>query len=376
MQFDDVIERRNTGSLKWDKCPELDPFWVADMDFKSPTEVIQALSSRVQHGVFGYPMPHQGLVDQIGHYLQSRHQYKLDPSHLMHLGGLVPALSLAAKAFGDAGDEVMTSTPVYPPFLSVGNDSQKETIKIPHIQVDGQWTFDFEAIIAAITPKTRVFFLCSPQNPLGRCFSQTEIEQLAEICIENDIVLVSDEVHCDLVLEESKTPFFSVLNLSDELRQNCVVLLSPSKTYNIAGLGYAYAIVENNKLYKKLTKARGHTMPEINCLAYFAAEAAYKDGEPWRQELLVYLAKNRDTISQFVEHELPEVKLPKIEATYLAWMDCRELPHKNPAQHLEQQGLFVSDGSYFSGSGHIRLNFGCPQVKLVSALERIKAGLY
>lgn len=375
MHFDALVERRDTGSLKWEKQPELEPFWIADMDFMSPPEVIDALSKRVAHGVFGYPTPHSGLIDQITGYLKTRHRYELDPNHLMHLGGLVPALSMAAKAFGEPGDKVITSTPVYPPFLSVGNDSQKTTIKVPHIEVDGQWTLDFEAIVDSITPKTKVFFLCSPQNPLGRCFSRSEIEQLARICLDNNIVLVSDEVHCDLIFDEEKTPFFSVLNLDDELRQNCVVLLSPSKTYNIAGLGYAYAIIENRKLYNRMTKARGHTMPEINCLAYYAAEAAYQYGEPWRRELLSYLSTNKKLIVDFVGQELPRLKLPSIEATYLAWMDCRAYGLDNPAQHLEKQGLFVSDGSYFSAPGHIRLNFGCPKERLLPALERIKNGL-
>ena len=294
----------------------------------------------------------------------------------MHLGGLVPALSLAARAFGDPGDEIMTCTPVYPPFVTVGSDAEMLTVTVDHIQVEGSWSFDWDAMEQAVTPQTKVFFLCSPQNPLGRCFSKGEITQVAEFCQRHDLILVSDEIHCDLVLDESQTPFFSTLNLSEELRQNLIVLQAPSKTYNIAGLGYAFAVIENASVARKFKSARGHTMPEINCLAYFAAEAAYRSGEPWRQELLSYLRGNRDVITEFVASEMDgKVVVPNIEATYLAWMNCDQLAFPNPAQHLERENLFVSDGTFFRAEKHIRFNFGCSQSRVLEGLEKIKRGL-
>ncbi|MDF1816050.1 MAG: PatB family C-S lyase [Verrucomicrobiales bacterium] len=376
MSFDDVILRRGTGSIKWDLRPELDPYWVADMDFASPPAVIEALQKRVAHGVFGYPIPHKGLREAILNYLSSRFQFKTKVDWIVHLGGLVPALSLAARAFGEPGDELLTCTPVYPPFVSVARDAGMKTVTVDHVMSGGRWTFDWEGLEQAATAKTKIFLLCNPQNPLGRCFTGEEITRIAEFCQAKGILLVSDEVHCDLVLDEEKTPFFSALHLSEELRQNTIVLLSPSKTYNVAGLGYAYAVIENSSIRGKFKSARGHTMPEINCLAYYAAEAAYRDGESWRQDLLSYLRKNRDVISEFVATEMQgKIVIPDIEATYLAWMDCSSFAFENPAGHLEKAGLFVSDGSYFRAKKHIRFNFGCAQSRVLEGLGKIKSGL-
>ncbi len=371
--FDTIIPRRDTGSLKWDMRPELDPFWVADMDFVSPPAVLEALCERVEHGVFGYARPHDGLVAEVVGYLERRHGYQADTDDIVYLGGLVPALSLAARALGKSGDEVMTCTPVYPPFLTVAKDAQMKTVKVPHVLEDGQWSFDWEAMDAAVTERTKLFILCSPQNPLGRCFSAEEITRLAEWCLEKGIVLVADEVHCDLVLDEADTPFYSTLNLADKLRQNTIVLHSPSKTYNIAGLAFAYAIVENDRLRARFKAAKGHTAPEINCLAYYGAEAAYRDGESWRQELLEYLRGNRDVLEAFVKDYLPSVTMTHIQATYLAWLDCSKLGHDNPAQFVEKQSqIFVSDGAYFNSPQNIRFNFGCPRERVLEGLEKLR----
>lgn len=284
MAFDDVITRRGTGSIKWDSSPELDPFWIADMDFTSPPGVIKALQERVSHGVFGYPIPHHGLTEILLHYLASRHHYQATLENIVHLGGLVPALSLAARAFGKPGDDVLTCTPVYPPFVHVGRDGNLTTLEVKHIQIDGNWTFDWEGLAKAATSKTKLFYLCSPQNPLGRCFTKVEITKISQFCLDHKMILISDEVHCDLVLDEAETPFFSVLNLPENHRRNSVVLHYPSKTYNVAGLGYAFAVIEDPKIRSRFTASKGHALPEINCLSYFAAEAAYRHGESWRQD--------------------------------------------------------------------------------------------
>jgi len=376
MSFDSIIDRRGTGSLKWDKCPSLLPFWVADMDFASPPEVIEALLARVRHGVFGYATPHPGLGTALEDYLARRFRYEMR-QEIIHLGGLVPALSLAARAFGQPGDELLTCTPVYPPFLSVGKDAQMATVTVPHLwgSEAGRWSFDWDGLARAVTPRTRLFLLSNPQNPLGRCFSADEIMKIGQFCLEHGILLVSDEVHCDLVLDESKTPFCSALNLPDEVRKNSIVLLSPSKTYNIAGLGYAFAVIEEARIAAKFRAARGHTMPEINCLAYFAAEAAYRHGEPWRQGLLDCLRNNRDLLAEFTARELKGIQLDEIEATYLAWMDCSALALSRPAEFFEKHGLFLSDGAFFHASRHVRFNFGCPPARVQEGLDKMKAAL-
>ena len=374
MSFDTIIPRRDTGSIKWDRRPELDPYWVADMDFASPQCVLDAVQERINHGIFGYAHAHDGLNEAIIDYLSTRHNATVNADHLIHLGGLVVALSLIARAFVSPGEAVMTCTPVYPPFLGVAHDAQAETISVPHTLTNGKYTFDWDAMHAAVTDKTEVFILCNPQNPLGRSFTKQEVTQVAEFCHEHDLVLVSDEIHCDLVFNEDTQPFFSAIHLPENLKQKLVVLQAPSKTYNIAGLGYAFAIIENDSLRRRFNQTKGHTLPEINCIAFYTAEAAYRHGEPWRQELLAYLKRNRDTITDFVRKEIPYLTIPDIEATYLAWIDCSKLGLDNPAVYLEKDAnLFLSDGAYFGSPQHIRFNYGCPHQRVLEGLNKIKA---
>ncbi len=372
--FDTVHPRRGSGSLKWDRRPDLDPFWVADMDFQSPPAVIEALERRVRDGIFGYPLAHPSLLEALLTYLSERHGATCTAGQLIHLGGLVPALSLAGRAFAEPGDALLTCTPVYPPFLGVHRDADLELLSVPHVLLDDRWTFDWEALETAVTPRTKIFILCNPQNPLGRVFTESEVLRLAEFCARHDLVLLSDEIHCDLVLDETKTPFFSALRLPEELQKHLVVLQSPSKTYNIAGLGYAYAVIPDPALRRKYAAAKGHILPEINCLAYFAAEAAYRHGEPWRRELLAYLSGNRDLLTDTLRTALPGLLIPDIEATYLALLDFRPLGIEHPADLLEKKaGLFLSPGTPFGAPGQARLNYGCPRSSLENALQRIIA---
>ena len=367
--FDTPIARRGTGSLKWDKRPELNPLWVADMDFVSPPEVIEAIRSRVDHGVFGYAQAHPSLVETLQSYLQNRIGYSAPEEEIVHLGGLVPALSLAARAFGKAGDKVLTCTPVYPPFLGIHHDAAMELLTVDHVDSGGKWTFDWQALEDKVTPDTKIFVLSNPQNPMGRVFTENEITQLASFCEKHNLILLSDEIHCDLILDELQTPHFSALNLSEALRDRTITLLAPSKTYNIAGLGYAFAVIPNDSIRRRFTAARGHTLPEINCIAYYAAEAAYKHGEPWRQDLLAYLRTNRDLLTSTIRERIPGAKVPQIEATYLAWIDCTALQIENPIRAVEDAGLYLSDGAFFGHPRCVRMNFGTQTERLKSALD-------
>jgi len=368
--FDTPIARRGTGSLKWDKRPELNPLWVADMDFVSPPEVIEAIRSRVDHGVFGYAQTHPSLVETLQSYLQNRIGYSAPEEEIVHLGGLVPALSLAARAFGKAGDKVLTCTPVYPPFLGIHHDAAMELLTVDHVDSGGKWTFDWQALEDKVTPDTEIFVLSNPQNPMGRVFTENEITQLASFCEKHNLILLSDEIHCDLILDELQTPHFSALNLSEALRDRTITLLAPSKTYNIAGLGYAFAVIPNDSIRRRFTAARGHTLPEINCIAYYAAEAAYKHGEPWRQDLLAYLRTNRDLLTSTIRERIPGAKVPQIEATYLAWIDCTALQIESPIRAVEDAGLFLSDGAFFGHPRCVRMNFGTQTERLKSALDK------
>ncbi|MGJ8671587.1 MalY/PatB family protein [Rubritalea sp.] len=378
MNFDTIITRRDTGSIKWDRRPELDPFWVADMDFTSPGCILEAVQERVSHGVLGYAHAHDGVTEAVLEYLKSRHGANVTENSLIHLGGLVPALSLAARGFVKPGENLMICTPVYYPFLHVGNDAKCETISVPHVEIDGTWTFDWEEMEKQVSAKTKLFILCNPQNPLGRNFTKEEIIRVAEFCHRHDLLLVSDEIHCDLVFNEDTQPFYSALHLPEKLRQKLIVLQAPSKTYNIAGMGYAFAVIENPDTRKTFCDARGHTLAEINCLSFFAAEAAYKHGEPWRQELLAYLKKNRDTVIDFVRSELPAgCTIPNIEATYLALVDTREAKIRHPAQVIEKHSkVWVNDGTAFGAPGQFRFNYGCPHSRVLEGLEKIKVALH
>jgi len=368
--FDQPITRRGTGCIKYDRRPELDPFWVADMDFASAPAILEALRQRVDHGVFGYAQAHQGLNEAILDYLRTRRNASVPIDHLVHLGGLVPALSLAARACCQPGEAVLTCTPVYPPFLGIHRDATRvDLLTVDHVQTEHGWSFDWEALERAVTPATRVFLLCNPQNPLGRVFSKDEIQRLAEFCEAHGLILVSDEIHCDLIFDESATPHFSALNLPDRFAARTITLLSPSKTWNIAGLGY-------DPLRRKFRAASGHTLTEINALAYYAAEAAYRHGEPWRRALIAYLRQNRDTLVDFIRSRCPGLSIIAGEATYLAWIDARAMAAPNPALHLERQaGLFLSDGAAFGWPRHIRFNFACPRQHLLEGLEKLAAAL-
>ncbi len=374
--FDTPLDRRGTGCIKFDRRPELDPFWVADMDFASPPEILEALHRRVDHGVFGYAQAHDGLNEAVLGYLRERRGIEVPREQIVHLGGLVPALSVAARAFCKPGEALMTCTPVYPPFLGVHRDAGAELITVEHVASDGRWTFDWDGMERAVTPAARLFILCNPQNPLGRVFDRDELERLADFCERHDLVLVSDEIHCDLILDETATPHLTALQLPERTRKRTITLLAPSKTWNIAGLGYAFAVIPDDSLRRRFSTARGHTQAEINALAYHAAEAAYRQGEPWRRQLIDYLRENRDLLVSYINDHCTGMSAQAGEATYLAWIDARETGWENPAAELEKRaGLFVSDGAFFGKPGFIRFNFGCPRARMLEGLGKIRAAL-
>jgi len=373
--FDSLPERRGTGSIKWDRYPNYAPYWVADMDFRSPDCVIEAIHRRTDHGVFGYAHAHAGLVDAVLMYLKTMHEVTALADEIVHLPGMVPALSLACRACAKPGDQVMISSPVYYPFFNVAADAGAELIDVPHTRDETTWRFDWDAMEAAVTSRTRILILCNPQNPLGRVFSQDELERLADFCSRHDLILVSDEIHCDLILEPDQK-HFSALKLPEAFRERLITLMAPSKTYNIAGLGYSFAVISDSQLRKKFNGARGCTMPEINALAMYAAEAAYRDGEPWRRDLIAYLRVNRDTLADFVRAEMPLLKIHEHAATYLYWIDCQHMNVEHPSQFFcEEAGVFLTDGTPFGSRQHVRFNFGCPRAHMLEGLQAMKAAL-
>ncbi|MGK0185772.1 MAG: cystathionine beta-lyase [Verrucomicrobiales bacterium] len=378
--FDQEIDRRNTGSLKWGKYAGTDvvPMWVADMDFASPPAVVDAVQQRVAHAVFGYSRPHSGVIDATLAYLQRAHGVEVDPSWIVWLPGCVPALSMACGATGEPGASVMTNSPVYPPFLHVHRDSGRQLINVPlacDAATNSGYTFDFDAMEAAVTPDTRVFLLCNPHNPAGRVFNAAELEALIDFCQRHQLILCSDEIHCDLVFDDAGASHRTAIGFPDAIRDRTITLLAASKTYNVAGLACAYAVIPDASLRRKFVAAGGKLIPEISPLSFHATEASYRHGEPWRQALLAYLKTNRDALSTFVAGKLAPIKMAPMEATYLAWLDVRELGLENPGTHFEKHGVGLSNGGDFGAPGFLRVNFGCTRKTLEEGMKRMASAV-
>ncbi len=375
--FDTEIERRGTGSLKWDRYAGRDvlPMWVADMDFAVCPAISKALLERVAHPIFGYTRPYAGPGEAVVAYLKDKHDVAADPAWLVWMPGMVPGTAMASAAAGAAGDEVMIFTPVYPPFFSAPGDADRKVLAVPLTEINGRITFDFKAMEAAITPRTSMVLLCSPHNPVGRVWTREELEHLAEFCVRHHLVLCSDEIHCDLLVEPELSPFTSCLTLTGPIQDKLVVMMAASKTYNVPGLGLSFAIIPNPEMRRKFQATKNCFVAETNPLGFVATEAAYREGEAWRVALCQYLRGSRDFIVAQLAAHAPEVKMAPLEATYLAWLDVRALALPHPVAHFEEHGVGLSNGADFGAPGFVRLNFGCTRALLEKGLQRFLAGV-
>jgi cystathionine beta-lyase len=281
-------------------------------------------------------------------------------------------------AFAKPGEAVITCTPVYPPFLSAPTNMGRKLIAVPLKLSGEQWNFDWPALEAAVTPDTRVFSLCSPHNPVGRVWTRAELEQVHQFCVRHKLVLISDEIHCDLTLDEASGVRHTVTStLGPEVEANTVTQMAPSKTYNVPALSCAYSIISNPTLRAAFQRAACGLVTEINAFGYAGLIACYCHGEPWRRELITYLRGNRDFLYEFIRTRLPELKLVPMTATYLAWIDTRPLGIENTAHFFEDAGVGLSPGPIFgeAGRGFVRLNFGCTRATLEEALKRMEAAI-
>ena len=370
--FDTPVDRCDTASLKWERYGKKDiiPLWVADMDFRSPPAVIQALGRRVEHGVFGYGVAPNALTEVICEMLVRRHNWQVEPDHLVWLPGLVCGLNIACRSVGTKNDDVMTMVPIYPPFLSAPKNSKRELVTVPLKSGKTNWEIDFAALEDKITKKTRLLLFCNPQNPVGRVFNRQELDELVSICSKYDIIICSDEIHCDLLLDSDKK-HIPTATISSEAANSTITLMAPSKTFNIPGLGCSFAVISNNSLRNKFLQAMAGLVPYVNIFGFTAAEAVYRDGWDWHADLLEYLRGN----SRLVEKEIGAMKglsMHHVEATYLAWIDARTIDEISPGRFLENFGLGLSEGSEFGFPGFVRLNFGCRRSLLQEALKRMK----
>jgi cysteine-S-conjugate beta-lyase len=378
--FDTVVDRRRSDSNKWRKYPpDVLPLWVADMDFPSPPAVVDALRERVAHGFFGYLTEHPELPEVVAERVAKRYGWRVGPEAVVLLPGVNVGNNFACSALAERGEGVLLQTPAYPPILrAAGNLGRVRQEQVLARGPGGRSVVDLDAFAAAITPRTRVFMLCNPHNPVGRVYGRAELEGLAAACLARDLWIVADEIHCDLLLDGRQ--HVPMASLSPEVEQRTVTFMAPSKTFNLPGLKCAVAIVPNPALRERLTTTMGDLMSKPNVLGHTAAVAAYRDGDAWLDALLRYLAANRDHLVDYVRTRLPGITMAAPEGTYLAWLDCRQaaIPGGDPCTFfLERARVALNDGALFGsgGQGFVRLNFGCPRSLLTEGLERMRKAL-
>jgi cystathionine beta-lyase len=377
--FDTPPDRRGTDSQKWQKYAGKDilPMWVADMDFEAAPAIVEALRRRVSHGVFGYSRPVSTTTDAVLGYLATRYRWTVDPASIVWLPGLVCGLNAAVRAFSAEGDEVLSLSPVYPPFMTAPRNGGRVPRSVPLALRPGRWEIDWDALEAAVTHRTRALIFCHPHNPVARAWRREEIERIAEFCARHGLVLISDDIHCDLLLEPGAVhePFAIAV---PGAKARTMTLMAPSKTYNIPGLGTSLAIIEDAALRSRFARACHGIVPEVNALGYAACEAAYAEGGPWRQELIAYLRANRDFLLERLARDVPSVRVEApIEATYLAWLNVADLGLSHPVKHFEEHGVGLSDGAPFGAAPgtHVRINFGCARSTLDEGLSRMAAAV-
>jgi cystathionine beta-lyase len=379
--FDLPIDRRNEfDCVKWNFYDEdVTPLWVADMDFRSPEPVIRALHERVEHGVFGYQSDSPSLRSLLVERMNTRHQFNISGDDILFMPGLVFGLYAVSRAVGSAGTGVLVNTPVYPPFLSAPNDTNRVLQKAPLASSVSngilRYEIDFDALEATVTPETKLFILCNPHNPIGRVYNRQELEGIAEFCLRHNLIICSDEIHCDLLYPGQK--HISIATLSPEVAANTVTLFAPSKTFNLPGFALGFAVVENPELRARVQESASKAHAMVTALAYTAAEAAYAEGQPWLDELMLYLQGNRDALIEFVRENLPNVPVTQPEGTYLAWLDFTGYNLQPDAYtfFLDNARIACSGGENFDAPNFVRINYGTTRETLMAGLNKLLAAL-
>ncbi len=377
----EYVDRQNSDSAKWRVYgPDIIPMWVADMDFKTPKPILDSLLARVEHGVFGYGGRSEELANSFCDHLSKTYHWEVSPEDLIFMPGLVSGLNVVSAAVGTPGTSVMTLEPVYPPFFSapLKQDRQLQSIPLELSERDGHlfYEVDMQRCIHGADASTRLFLLCNPHNPVGRSYTENELMSMAEFCLERDMILCSDEIHCELLLDDRQ--HYPVAALSPEIAQNAITLMAPSKTFNIPGLGCSVAIVQNPQLRSAIQGVSSGMIPHVNVLGYAAGVSAYGDPEcrAWVHTLGQYLTDNRDFLLAALKRDFPEARATRPEATYLAWIDFSSYVVGSPFSFfLEQAGVALSQGSNYctqGGESFVRLNMGTSREILAQALERMQ----
>jgi len=384
--FDEIVDRKNTDSHRWNLVNKLWkdkdglPLSTADMDFKSPIEIIQAIKDRADHGIFGYAFIPDSYYEAVINWVKSRHNWEIKREWLICTSGVVFALNTAIVTFTNPEDSILIQTPVYPPFFSIIKNNNRNLIENQLIYKDGRYTIDFDILEKQLSSGVKMIILCSPHNPVGRVWSYEELKTVGELCIKYNVLMVSDEIHSDIVYSKIKhTPLSSI---SEEIANNSITCISPTKTFNIPGVGISTAIIPNKKLRDEYNKTliKMAANGTHNIFSILASEIAYRHGAEWLDQLLPYLESNANLMEMYIRENIPAIKFSKPEGTYLGWLDCRQLgiEHENLRDYFVLRAkVELQDGRLFgsNGLGFLRFNFATPRSVVKEALERIKASL-
>lgn len=381
--FDEIVPRRGTRCVKWDETDIEDviPMWVADMDFKAAPAIREAVIKRAQHGVYGYAMVPESYFDAVISWFSRRHQWEIKREWISYTTGVVPATSCVINALAMPGEKVIIQTPAYNCFFTSIRNQGCEVLENPLLRDGDSYKIDFEGFERCCAdPKAAVFLLCNPHNPSGRVWTKEEMERLNEICLRNHVAVISDEIHCELVLPDYHfTPFAAV---SEACQNNSVTMNSPSKSFNIAGLQTANIICKNPVWHRRIERALNNfEVCDLNPFGSVALEAAYNDSEDWIDELCLYLDGNYKALKEFFERELPELKVLRLEGTYLVWLDVSALgiPSRTLSQKLLREGhVWMNPGTMYgdpTGEGYLRINIACPRSEMMEGLRRMASVL-
>ncbi len=372
--FDSPVNRAGTWSMRWDCYPgDVIPLWVADTDFRVPPAVLGALRARLEHGVLGYTSPPGVLRDLLLERMRRLYGWRVEPDWVVFIPGVVPGLHLAARHLVRADEHLLVPTPIYHHFKRAAAHAPRAHTDVPLVLSEGRWVFDGDRLASAVRPESRLLYLCNPQNPGGTIFRADELERLVELALRHELIVCSDEIHADLLLDRGK-PHVPIAGLSREMSRRSVTLVSPNKAFGIPGAGCAFAIIEDAEMRRAFSSDHHATVPDASVFGYEAALAAWRDCGEWLEAQLEYLRGNRDLVEREVAR-MPGLALAHVEATYLAWIDCSGLGVADPCRHFLGAGVALSPGAQFGAARFVRLNFGTQRARLAEALARMASAI-
>ncbi len=383
--FDNKTERINTDSVKYDLrrkvfgTEDVIPMWVADMDLKTPKFIREAVKERAEHEIYGYSYRPESYYKSITNWLETQHNWKIHSKEISFSPGVVPGLVLSVLAFTQPGDKIIVQPPVYFPFFTSIKDNGRQIVNNELINKDGYYSMNFENLISQIDSRTSMIIISNPHNPVGRAWKKEELEELVNICVKNKILIVSDEIHSDLVFAPAK--HIPLASVSDEAKEIVITFMAPSKTFNMAGLSSSFAIIQNRKLRKIYNSyLDAYHLYLGNIFGNVATESAYNNGKNWVKEMKIYLEQNINYVHTFIEENLPQIKLNKPEATYLLWLDFSNLKLSDKELNsflIKEAGLGLNQGSVFGmgGSSFMRMNVACPRETVVQAMDQLQKSL-